>query len=721
MPDVNFSNQYPYTDFHELNLDWVIKEVKYWSEKVGKTIQSIDKTGTAGLVDTYTITYSDGTTSTFDVTNGNGITSVAKTGTAGLVDTYTIMFQDGSTTTFEVHNGTASIDTTLTLSGYAADAKATGDAILNITSATRNLLPIQPAKSGDTTIDFGSDVTFANGVNISFDATNLTTSAPSASFIICRNNANTDVAIVTLNSMRNYDTGYVFSTESTHNGRHESNAVAALRSSITFRYVIIKYGRISGGSADNFMLTDGITPTPYVPFRATKDYELEQIVKPFDSAAVINSVSLMNPEYWDRSVDTYKNNQGSMIYSSGYFSTGLFPVRQGDTLKYKLSFANAQPLLFIYDENMQITSMVMATGGANYITGTKIFGSGECYFSFNGGMSYISNYELSYNDIPVSIQQYVENYVQNQNFFPSYWNTTIDNAVQDIKNGLLSLENGDCFVFITDQHWNSNAQYSSPLIDYIAKKTGIYNVFVGGDIVKSNNATQLGAFTEMTDYLGSFRNKDVRIFSTLGNHDGNHVAQGVPAAILNIDQQYNALIKPEEEWLDTEGTAYCNVYDNESQKIRYIQFWYTVDSGYNATVESKLTTAIESAGSGWTVIIMSHAYWTIQGGSDVVPTAATTYANAILASIDNTAATVPLWIVGHIHKDKTDTLTSTGGKTLRIISTTTDAYGQNPSSPSMSAGTTTEQAFDVYQIDTVNKTINIVRVGAGNDRNYSYV
>ena len=126
MPDVKFSNLYPYTDFHELNLDWVIKEVKYWSTKVGKTIQSIELTGTAGLVDTYTINYSDGSTSTFDVTNGNGIASVAKTGTAGLVDTYTITFQDGSTTTFEVTNGAAAVDPTLTLPDYAADAEVTG-------------------------------------------------------------------------------------------------------------------------------------------------------------------------------------------------------------------------------------------------------------------------------------------------------------------------------------------------------------------------------------------------------------------------------------------------------------------------------------------------------------------------------------------------------------------------------------------------------------------
>ena len=36
----------------------------------GKGIVSIEKTGTSGLVDTYTITYTDDTTSTFEVTNG---------------------------------------------------------------------------------------------------------------------------------------------------------------------------------------------------------------------------------------------------------------------------------------------------------------------------------------------------------------------------------------------------------------------------------------------------------------------------------------------------------------------------------------------------------------------------------------------------------------------------------------------------------------------------
>ena len=72
----------------------------------GDNIASIVKTGTSGLEDTYTITLTDGSTSTFTVTNGSSIQSINKTGTSGLVDTYTITLTNGNTFTFEVTNGT---------------------------------------------------------------------------------------------------------------------------------------------------------------------------------------------------------------------------------------------------------------------------------------------------------------------------------------------------------------------------------------------------------------------------------------------------------------------------------------------------------------------------------------------------------------------------------------------------------------------------------------
>lgn len=71
----------------------------------GNSIRDIVKTGTDGLIDTYTVTLTDGSTSTFEVTNGNGIESITKTGTSGLTDTYTITFDNLDTETFTVTNG----------------------------------------------------------------------------------------------------------------------------------------------------------------------------------------------------------------------------------------------------------------------------------------------------------------------------------------------------------------------------------------------------------------------------------------------------------------------------------------------------------------------------------------------------------------------------------------------------------------------------------------
>ena len=79
----------------------------------GTGITSIVRTsgdGSEGTVDTYTITYDDTSTSTFEVRNGTAgtIDHIAKTGTVGTTDTYTA-YADAAETqplgSFEVRNG----------------------------------------------------------------------------------------------------------------------------------------------------------------------------------------------------------------------------------------------------------------------------------------------------------------------------------------------------------------------------------------------------------------------------------------------------------------------------------------------------------------------------------------------------------------------------------------------------------------------------------------
>lgn len=135
----------------------------------GNGIVSIAKTSTAGLVDTYTVTFDDGDTTTFEVTNGaagapgrdgtdgNGIASIAKTATVGLVDTYTITFTDGQTTTFNVTNGRNGTDGT---NGRDGIDGSDGNGIASIVkTATVGLV--------DT-----YTITFTNGQTTTFNVTN---------------------------------------------------------------------------------------------------------------------------------------------------------------------------------------------------------------------------------------------------------------------------------------------------------------------------------------------------------------------------------------------------------------------------------------------------------------------------------------------------------------------------------------------------------------------
>lgn len=57
------------------------------------------------LTGSMVITLADASTTTVSIENGKGISSIAKTGTVGLVDTYTVTYNDATTSTFTVTNG----------------------------------------------------------------------------------------------------------------------------------------------------------------------------------------------------------------------------------------------------------------------------------------------------------------------------------------------------------------------------------------------------------------------------------------------------------------------------------------------------------------------------------------------------------------------------------------------------------------------------------------
>ena len=144
----------------------------------GRGIVSITKTDTIDNVDTYTITYTSGSSSTFTVTNGingtngqdgatgpagRGITSVTKTDTSGLVDTYTITYSNNTTSTFTVTNGADG------QTGPAGADGNDGDDGISIT---------------DTTIDANKHLIVSFSDDVDVDAGDVTIRSEQYSFVL---------------------------------------------------------------------------------------------------------------------------------------------------------------------------------------------------------------------------------------------------------------------------------------------------------------------------------------------------------------------------------------------------------------------------------------------------------------------------------------------------------------------------------------------------------
>lgn len=110
--------------------------------ETGNGILNIQKTSTSGLIDTYTITFTNGNTTTFNVTNGNGITSIAKTSTLGSVDTYTITFDNGNITTFNITNGEVTQEQLDEVIAQIPTGTANGESIILTDSADFRLKEI---------------------------------------------------------------------------------------------------------------------------------------------------------------------------------------------------------------------------------------------------------------------------------------------------------------------------------------------------------------------------------------------------------------------------------------------------------------------------------------------------------------------------------------------------------------------------------------------------
>ena len=99
------------------NIMWKLEGGLWVKKGTFKSIDNISLLSTSGTIDTYKITFTDGSVSNFNVTNGTdgadgkSITGIIKTSTSGKVDHYDINLSDSTTINgFDITNGTDGAD-----------------------------------------------------------------------------------------------------------------------------------------------------------------------------------------------------------------------------------------------------------------------------------------------------------------------------------------------------------------------------------------------------------------------------------------------------------------------------------------------------------------------------------------------------------------------------------------------------------------------------------
>ena len=332
---------------------------------------------------------------------------------------------------------------------------------------------------------------------------------------------------------------------------------------------------------------------------------------------------------------------------------------------------------------------------------------------------------LDFEDITVRF------YAPEKDVIPAYWLPSLEKAEWKILDQRRRFgQNAVEFFYLTDVHWIDNAQRSPAILNYITERTGEHHVVFGGDMIRRYNPNKDHGKQEVRGFY-DWLSEDIKIFTTLGNHDRNYSSGNTNRALRFSEEETYELydMKRAESFAVMENDPSHGYYDDVEHKVRMVQF-YLSDSMFNMPEDSYVDGALDwvekkimELEEGWTVILFTHAYsrGTNPDGSYII-TEKNKQISQRLLNIKKTArAELAFWITGHIHDDLYDCV-SDGETSLQLISVLSDGYlyANSPTAARMVPTTDTEQAIDHVLVDLDRREIRFTRIGAGEDRLYRY-
>lgn len=293
---------------------------------------------------------------------------------------------------------------------------------------------------------------------------------------------------------------------------------------------------------------------------------------------------------------------------------------------------------------------------------------------------------------------------------PDYYftNDYLPNKVETI-NTLMkgAAANGDAFIFITDQHTeqNKNAGRTPALLRYLSEHTKVRRLFSGGDLGLTQEQ-QVSYHAQMEQAFAG------DIHYVMGNHEYD-MLRATDADLYYIHDIH----KP-----DQIGNAARHYYyvDNPQQKIRYVVVnnWESKGVGEYGGKASDLDAQAEwltdtafNVETGWGIIVFCHQFFNDPGASAPSGTA-----TAFMDAIDNYTGAGEVIAVfhGHIHADMVNH-TASGVPVIGVTADKTDISMETKpicTQVNRTAGTITEQAFDVVIVDRTARQLHCVRIGA---------
>lgn len=315
---------------------------------------------------------------------------------------------------------------------------------------------------------------------------------------------------------------------------------------------------------------------------------------------------------------------------------------------------------------------------------------------------------------------------------PSFWQDALDECIAKIK----ALQVGrHCvtFPFFSDNHQRNG--YAGILISEVMKACHIPYCFFGGDSISNgtiaDEATMIAqdkAFDTMMSYI-----PNGRLCRAVGNHDG-YWYDGTNKYYYTDTQIYELFMREESiaqnKHFGGDGTYYY--VDDIASKVR----WIVLDTNDGAVEDEQITwlrnTALHFTEPEWSVVLISHQPLSNHYHAGI--SNATAVRQVIEDHVQGTSGDITATIVGcfsgHIHRDRiyhgaavnTKDDTEVGTMPFVQVTITSDhtSIAYDDATKHTVAADDQSHAIDFVTINTNSKTVNITRLGIGNDRSYTY-